>query len=555
MPTLCRPYSASFLLTAAVASFFALPSRPCFAFPAEDLVTSLPGLDNAPPTKWYSGYLRYRLPCLDNRLINTHYVYIEKANDDDDHHIHGGDPDASTTSTTASKLRRTAETTKVDESPLIFWSNGGPGASSLFGLLTELGPFLLNDDSLQTEEYEQTGVPTLLENKSSWNKLGSLLIFDAPAPVGFSYCDDNPEGDGLSCGGWDDEDSAWNNYHALMAFFGKFPELKTKQLFLTGESYAGVYVPSLARKILQHNKGEIPGAAKAGGQNNSFHIPIKGFAVGDACVGTHINCGVQAPIFQLMFFGGHGQISLKTMGAVRKTCTDEELHTPGGTLSEECDKILKKALDSAGGFYEYSLYDDCTYRNGLMSRKRPYRSTARHVDIEARGALNDYTCGGGDVMEEYVRHPLVREALHVNPASNFFDGDNLVGFNYTLSETNLMPFYREVVVGKYASEGVRVLVYNGDTDPSINSFVAQNWTMQLGLREEEEWKPWTIDACRRMGGFVNRYEGSFDFLTVRGAGHMVPTYKPEAAFAFLKSWIGGVAYPEYDPNCEKPLKI
>ena len=120
----------------------------------------------------------------------------------------------------------------MDESPLIFWSNGGPGASSLFGLLTELGPFLLNDDSLQTEEYEQTGVPTLLENKSSWNKLGSLLIFDAPAPVGFSYCDDNPEGDGLSCGGWDDEDSAWNNYHALMAFFGKFPELKTKQLFL-----------------------------------------------------------------------------------------------------------------------------------------------------------------------------------------------------------------------------------------------------------------------------------------------------------------------------------
>ena len=34
-------------------------------------------------------------------------------------------------------------------------------------------------------------------------------------------------------------------------------------------------------------------------------------------------------------------------------------------------------------------------------------------------------------------------------------------------------------------------------------------------------KPWTLDGCRRMGGYVIEYVGGFSFLTIRGAGHMV----------------------------------
>mgnify|MGYP002403096815 CR=1 FL=1 len=61
---------------------------------------------------------------------------------------------------------------------------------------------------------------------------------------------------------------------------------------------------------------------------------------------------------------------------------------------------------------------------------------------------------------------------------------------------------------------VRVLVYNGDTDPGINSFVAENWTDYIGtgFGVKESWRPWTTDNCQYMGGYVTRYAVGFFFF-------------------------------------------
>ena len=68
------------------------------------------------------------------------------------------------------------------------------------------------------------------------------------------------------------------------------------------------------------------------------------------------------------------------------------------------------------------------------------------------------------------RHAIetVRTAMHVPLDSYFYDSDG--GGPYHGSEPNLMPFYQEVA----KTTDLRVLVYNGDTDPSINSFEAAN---------------------------------------------------------------------------------
>lgn len=53
--------------------------------------------------------------------------------------------------------------------------------------------------------------------------------------------------------------------------------------------------------------------------------------------------------------------------------------------------------------------------------------------------------------------------------------------------------------------------------------------------------------CLQVGGYVQQYKGGFTFASVRGAGHMVPSFQPERALALLDSFLKGVL-PPYVPE-------
>ena len=120
--------------------------------------------------------------------------------------------------------------------PLIVWYNGGPGCSSLLGFLKEHGPYVVEDEE-----------DIFHRNEYSWNREANMLYIESPAGVGFSYCDDK-----YLCE-FTDETSADDNLVSLLAFFGKFPEYKSNELYLSGESYAGFYIPFLAYRIDIYN--------------------------------------------------------------------------------------------------------------------------------------------------------------------------------------------------------------------------------------------------------------------------------------------------------------
>jgi carboxypeptidase C (cathepsin A) len=59
----------------------------------------------------------------------------------------------------------------------------------------------------------------------------------------------------------------------MIGFYAKHPEFKTVPFYLTGESYAGKYIPIMAKTILEYN-------AKQTGPSD-FKIPLKGLIIGD----------------------------------------------------------------------------------------------------------------------------------------------------------------------------------------------------------------------------------------------------------------------------------
>lgn len=71
----------------------------------------------------------------------------------------------------------------------------------------------------------------------------------------------------------DDATVAEDNYRALIGFFRKFPNLKKNDFYISGESYAGIYVPYLAKKILDMNM--LPSSETV--------INLKGIMIGNAC--------------------------------------------------------------------------------------------------------------------------------------------------------------------------------------------------------------------------------------------------------------------------------
>ncbi|ONK68947.1 uncharacterized protein A4U43_C05F17700 [Asparagus officinalis] len=138
--------------------------------------------------------------------------------------------------------------------PLVLWLNGGPGCSSIgYGLAEEVGPFHVKPDG-----------KSLYLNPYSWNQVANILFVDSPAGVGFSYS--NNTNDVLSNG---DERTAKDSFNFLQKWFKRFPQYKGRDFYLSGESYAGHYVPQLAQVIVRSQKS-----------TGDKSVNLKGYMVG-----------------------------------------------------------------------------------------------------------------------------------------------------------------------------------------------------------------------------------------------------------------------------------
>lgn len=58
---------------------------------------------------------------------------------------------------------------------------------------------------------------------------------------------------------------------------------------------------------------------------------------------------------------------------------------------------------------------------------------------------------------------------------------------------------------------------------------------------KSKWAAWEYpgDHGSAVGGYITRYDHNFSFATVRGAGHMVPETRPQAAYHMFANFLEG----------------
>jgi len=108
------------------------------------------------------------------------------------------------------------------------------------------------------------------KNEFSWNKEANIMYIDQPAGVGYSYCNNDTRPQDCQHG---DNTIGRDNLATILGFYKKYPEFRENDLYISGESYAGLYVPYTVNSILHYNE-----RAKRRGD---FQPNIKGMMVGN----------------------------------------------------------------------------------------------------------------------------------------------------------------------------------------------------------------------------------------------------------------------------------
>lgn len=105
-----------------------------------------------------------------------------------------------------------------------------------------------------------------------------MLYLESPKGVGFSYCEGVT--DSSECTN-DDTTTAQDAYEFVVNWFKEYPEYGANKFYITGESYAGIYIPMLMEQIADNSLNAKP-------------INLVGAAIGNGCWGVEVQCPVVA---------------------------------------------------------------------------------------------------------------------------------------------------------------------------------------------------------------------------------------------------------------------
>jgi len=284
--------------------------------------------------------------------------------------------------------------------PIAIWFNGGPGSSSLIGFFQEHGPCIIDD-----------GETRIKVNPYPWNTRANTLYIESPAGVGFSYASTTQDHR------TNDMVQAQDLLVALEQFYAKFPDYLSNELYITGESYAGVYAPYMAWEIYNNNEN-----AKFDDTLTTYNL--KGYAIGNGCTNYTVDAW---PSFIETVYKFH---------LIPKSLYDE-WHANDcfvsfreiieGRMTVKCDALYLQIRELTADLNFYDLYRHVYTDDDAVSEQSRMKETIVHgktltyksgfTQAEYTPWLKEFPIAHkirlGDYVSDYVNREDVRAALNI----------------------------------------------------------------------------------------------------------------------------------------------
>ena len=364
--------------------------------------------------------------------------------------------------------------------PIIIWLQGGPGGPSQFGSWCEIGP--IEAISLQPQASVQ-----LREN--SWSDIGMLLFIDQPLLVGGSWINN-----GLQVNTTQQASEVLIAF--LENFFAEFHYLGANPLYITGESYAGHYIPQLAYDLLQ---------SKTLRAISNF----QGVAIGD---------GLTMAMNQLTTYSQYGFVAGLISSAQQRQLQQNELNF--------------YAMEEQGDYVNAMNYNQDNIQNQLADW------TGTNLENFQQYAVPDAYPAWFNLWSSWIIANRKQYGIGSQVPNDQIAGNNAMFQWFTDSGDIGSSFLGQL---SYVMNNTRVLLYNGQLDTLVNSPGVQNMLQYTTWKHYNSWYAAEKQLLELNGNVLGNFKtfADFTFAIVYGAGHLVPADQPVSAHYLLKNWIAG----------------
>ncbi|CAD6261191.1 unnamed protein product [Miscanthus lutarioriparius] len=368
--------------------------------------------------------------------------------------------------------------------PVVIWLNGGPGCSSFDGFVYGNGPFNFEPGS------SPGSLPKLQLNPYSWSKVSNIMYLDSPASVGMSYSLNKSD---YITG---DLKTAADAHKFLLMWFELYPEFQFNPFYISGESYAGVYIPTITDEVVKGiERGVKP-------RINFKNLPksVQGYLIGNPATDVDYDFNSFVP-----FARGMGLISTDMYEDVKASCRGTFFGAVDNLCQEKIDIVRWELKD----LNKYNILAPCYHhpeiqeiefsnsslpqsfrRLGETDRPFPVRKRMAGRSWPLRLALKDghvpmwpglggrsLPCTSDEFATTWLDDEDVRAAIHAKPKRLIGSWELYTARIDFIHDTGIMLTYHKKLT---AETMTCVFPYPG----------TEAWVKSIGYQDLDRWRPW-----------------------------------------------------------------